>query len=546
MSKPLVSIACITYNQENFIKDTLEGFLMQKTTFPIEIIVNDDASNDNTASIIKDYVLKYPNLIVPIFQLENQYSKGINPGVEFVLPRCSGKYIALCEGDDYWTDPFKLQNQVDFLESNPDFAICFHNAKIYYESEPDRIDYSNNNDQKEVTTFDDIAKGEYIYTATCVFRLNDFKKFPLKYYKYVNNYTLDLHNAQFGKIKYIDEVMSVYRVHPGGIWSMVSRLTTLTNQLPIYKFYVDYFNRKYRSYFITHLRNMTKEIIVLKKNSSDYSSFPYYFLQYLKYNIFVFKEWKIILHLIYKYFKFNVLNFLVYFKKGVKRLRSNPKKRRELDKIQSYFIPYLEKGISINIIDIGSHKGSFLEEILTHYKISKAILIEPMPLLADYLNTKYKGSEYQVLQFAISNVDDDNIEFLINEFSETSSLLKIKSDLKELEDIPTKQISKINIRTRRLDSVVSESGLSLIDLIKIDVQGAEHLVIEGGKSTLQKTKYVWCELSFKPLYEGSSVFQDIYDRLHAEGFRLLELSPGHRTSKRELLQVDALFVNSML
>ena len=116
---PLVSICCATYNHERYIRDVIDGFLMQKTTFPIEIIIHDDASTDETARIVKEYAEKHPDLIVPIFQTENQYSKNKESIFAwFVYPRSRGKYIALCEGDDYWVDPIKLQKQVDYLEKN--------------------------------------------------------------------------------------------------------------------------------------------------------------------------------------------------------------------------------------------------------------------------------------------------------------------------------------------------------------------------------------------------------------------------------------------
>mgnify|MGYP000882014727 CR=1 FL=1 len=129
---PLVSICSITYNHEPFIRECLEGFLMQKTTFPVEIIIHDDASTDKTAEIIKEYELKYPNLFKPIYQVENQFSKKQGSiYARFVYPKVIGKYIALCEGDDYWIDPLKLQKQVDFLEANPEYVLTSHQYAIY-------------------------------------------------------------------------------------------------------------------------------------------------------------------------------------------------------------------------------------------------------------------------------------------------------------------------------------------------------------------------------------------------------------------------------
>ena len=109
-NNPLLSICCVTYNHESFISQCLDGFLMQQTDFPFEILIHDDASADGTANIIMEYEAKYPDLIKPIYQTENQFSKGIKISVTFNFPRAKGKYIALCEGDDYWTDPLKFSN----------------------------------------------------------------------------------------------------------------------------------------------------------------------------------------------------------------------------------------------------------------------------------------------------------------------------------------------------------------------------------------------------------------------------------------------------
>ncbi len=115
---PMVSVCCAAYNQEEYISKTIESFLKQKTDFPFEILIHDDASTDKTADIIKKYVDEYPGKITAILQNENQYSKGITISPTFVWPRANGKYIATCEGDDYWTDPYKLQKQVEFLENH--------------------------------------------------------------------------------------------------------------------------------------------------------------------------------------------------------------------------------------------------------------------------------------------------------------------------------------------------------------------------------------------------------------------------------------------
>lgn len=127
--KPIVSICCISYNHERFIEDALHGFLMQETEFSFEIVIVDDASTDHTQNIIRNYEKRYPKIIRAIYQEENQYSKGLEPA-NFYIQHLRGKYVAHCEGDDYWTDRFKLKKQVGFLEKNPDYVACYHNVRV--------------------------------------------------------------------------------------------------------------------------------------------------------------------------------------------------------------------------------------------------------------------------------------------------------------------------------------------------------------------------------------------------------------------------------
>jgi len=137
---PLVTIGCITYKHEKYIRDSIEGFLIQKTTFPVEIIIHDDASPDKTPEIISEYEQKYPNLFFTIFQDENQFSIGNTPIFgNFIYPKSRGKYIAFCEGDDYWSDPLKLQKLVDFLEENPYYSLCSHESLYTYINDPNSL-----------------------------------------------------------------------------------------------------------------------------------------------------------------------------------------------------------------------------------------------------------------------------------------------------------------------------------------------------------------------------------------------------------------------
>ncbi len=222
---PLVSICCLTFNHERFIAQAIESFLMQKTSFPIEIIIHDDASTDNTGKIVMDYVRQYPNLINPIFQRDNQYSKGERSFFgHFIIPYVRGKYIALCEGDDYWTDPLKLEKQINFFKSNPDCSICFHAARHINEKDHIRshihrpfIRLGNSKFDIRVAI---LGGGGFMTTNSMVFIAEYVKKLPGYYYKApIEDLPLMLFLASEGSIGYLDEIMSVYRMRTEGSWS---------------------------------------------------------------------------------------------------------------------------------------------------------------------------------------------------------------------------------------------------------------------------------------------------------------------------------------
>ncbi|MGZ2368730.1 glycosyltransferase [Ancylomarina sp. YFZ004] len=244
MSTPLVSINCITYNQENYIAQTLEGFLMQETTFPIEIIVCEDASTDNTAKIIQEYADKHPDLIIPLIQKTNQYSQGISPGLEIVMPRCKGKYIALCEGDDYWTDPYKLQKQVDFLEANPEYTFTFHDYEILDENSGTKSLGIGNRKIDELVDLESIILKKNIATASVMHRNILTKQILPDWVLKITqgDYGLIILLAERGFGKYLSDVMSVYRIHGGGVWSGNNISYRNEEDIKFFNYLRDYFS----------------------------------------------------------------------------------------------------------------------------------------------------------------------------------------------------------------------------------------------------------------------------------------------------------------
>ncbi|MBQ3766762.1 MAG: glycosyltransferase family 2 protein [Bacteroidales bacterium] len=216
---PLVSIICESFNHEPFIRKCLDGFVMQQTSFPFEILIHDDASTDRSADIIREYEARFPNLLKPIYQTENQYSKGVGIWRTFQFPRAKGKYIALCEGDDYWTDPDKLQKQVDYMEAHPGCSLCFHNAMVHwYDKEiPDEL-YAN-------FETGDFSGGRLIQnwispTASFLFRSEHIQEYLDLRARHpqlaFGDIPLLMFLSQFGSIHGMSDVMSVYGKHIGG------------------------------------------------------------------------------------------------------------------------------------------------------------------------------------------------------------------------------------------------------------------------------------------------------------------------------------------
>lgn len=220
--KPVVSICCATYNHSSYIRQCLDGFVTQKTSFSFEVIVHDDASTDGTQDIIREFAARYPDIIKPIYQTENQYSKGVRINLTYIFPRIKGKYVAICEGDDYWTDPYKLQKQVDFLESHPDYVMCSSRWDEYFENEkrfsPDIPGYVPAEGLSY--SLDDLIRGLWCFQPlTVVYRRSALDMTRYSQYRPAKDITLFYLLLTKGKGFCFNDSMAVYRYHSGGVWN---------------------------------------------------------------------------------------------------------------------------------------------------------------------------------------------------------------------------------------------------------------------------------------------------------------------------------------
>jgi glycosyltransferase involved in cell wall biosynthesis len=294
---PLVSVCCLVYNHESYIRQCIDGFMMQKTDFAFEVLIHDDASTDRTANIIREYEVKYPEIIKPIYQTENQYSKGISIGINYQYPRAKGKYIALCEGDDYWTDPLKLQKQVDFLEANPEYGMVYTRARQYMEK---KKMFSEKLAGKNYETFENLLTGNTIPTLTVLFRKYFLKSYQneispsTKQWK-MGDYPLWLYIAANSKIKYISDVTGVYRILPESashFEDFNKGLEFINNTYEIRSFFLSFANKHnnqkhyYRKFNESRLIEVSS--ILLKDNKLTLKNYTHYLYRYRIFSLRIF------------------------------------------------------------------------------------------------------------------------------------------------------------------------------------------------------------------------------------------------------------------
>lgn len=271
----MVSIRCLVYNHEPYIRQCLDGFVMQKTNFRFEAIVHDDASTDGTATIIHEYVKKYPDIIKPIYEKENQYSKHDGSLKKVVDARMQGKYVALCEGDDYWIDPLKLQKEYDYLEAHPNKALVYTDCDVFFHKEKKRF-YSvfhsgflrNGNDYKDF-----VLNGNYLAPCSWLCR---GKLYDISIPPFVTDSTLfiSLYSFENDLIGYIDDVTCTYRIIHGSAShsnDIEKRYHYFKGVLETYKYYIEktkdlFSEQELDSFFYKKYRHILPFALVLNDN----------------------------------------------------------------------------------------------------------------------------------------------------------------------------------------------------------------------------------------------------------------------------------------
>ncbi len=223
----VVTVCCLTYNQRRFVEDTLDGFVRQRVTVPVEIIIHDDASDDGTADVVSAFARAHPGTVRAVLQSRNQMSQGVNPFVHYIWPLIRGRYVAICEGDDYWTDPLKLQKQVDHLDAHPDQHGCFHPVRVVHDDGaalpftwPTRDALPAAFDGQGVD-LQQLLKANVVHTPSVMYRWRFHDEaYPGGTPPHLVPFDWFLHllHAAKGPLGLLPDVMAVYRRHTGGMW----------------------------------------------------------------------------------------------------------------------------------------------------------------------------------------------------------------------------------------------------------------------------------------------------------------------------------------
>ncbi len=278
-----LSISLVTFNHEKYIEQAIESILMQKVNFDFEIILGEDFSSDRTRDIVIDYYTKYLDKIRLILPEKNLGCSGQKIFVQ-TLQACQGEYIALLDGDDYWTDPDKLQKQVDFLDNHPECAICFHDVTTFFEDGSQKPRKYNNFEPKNISTIENILKCNFIPTCSTMYRRGLFDEFPDWYYSVIcGDWVLHVLNAQQGKIGYINKNMGAYRVHNNGLFSGMSKIKQLHEVVNCYDYLNIYLNFRYRNIIKSEKAYRYYDLALAYKDKGDLVNAKKYAIKCLKF-----------------------------------------------------------------------------------------------------------------------------------------------------------------------------------------------------------------------------------------------------------------------
>jgi glycosyltransferase involved in cell wall biosynthesis len=268
--KTKISVVVISYNQEKYIDECLNGIFKQKGDFTVELVIGDDCSTDRTLEIIKNYTENYASNDIKVKILVAKKNIGMTKNLQRCLYACTGEYIAVCEGDDYWSNCHKLQKQMEFLSLHPDCALCFHRIHLYFqESENFSVFEPDTKFVGNIFTTKDLILEYFIGNLSCcMYKANYVKQIDEDLFNlFIGDWMFNIYYSQFGDIGFLDEVMSVYRKHEDGTWAGMSnykRINSIAHNINAYDHYLEYkYNREFSIYKKRLLSGVLWDIVIV-------------------------------------------------------------------------------------------------------------------------------------------------------------------------------------------------------------------------------------------------------------------------------------------
>lgn len=276
-----VSVLIVTYNHGKYISQALESALEQRVAFDYEIVVGDDFSTDGTREILVEFQKRHPNRIRLLLHPQNLGLKGKMNFVQ-TFDACKGEYIALLEGDDYWTSPHKLQRQADFLDQHHECSVCFHSVCVVDSTGELKQSQMPDRTPKAFLSIDDLLVDNFIPTCSVMFRSHLFGNFPNWFFQLrQGDWPLHILNAQHGNIGYLDGAMGAYRVHDGGTWSSSDQIGQVESIIKVYRCFDTHFARKYRKTIRALISKRYYELARLHEKRGDFETAKQCFLKNL-------------------------------------------------------------------------------------------------------------------------------------------------------------------------------------------------------------------------------------------------------------------------
>jgi FkbM family methyltransferase len=543
-----LSVMLITYNHEPFIAQALESILAQRVNFDYEIVVGEDCSTDRTRDILLDFCDRYPGRIVPLLRDRNL---GMMRNLEQTLSACRGKYVALIEGDDYWTCVDKLQKQVDFLDTHPEYTICCHRARVLNEMGGEHILEKSGaaksgifpSRQGGTYTIEDLLAENFIMTCTAMYRNGTVGALPNWFLELqLGDWPLCALAARSGPIYLMDEVMAAYRVHSGGVWSSQTSMSRLRASTRMLKALDEHLGSNYHDTIRQTIARFCLYTATLTRQEGDRGETVQLLLDFIRNGGWQLRESRPELRalagyvLLGSWHGMSITTQLVQLalsKFGYKLVRVEsvtnsppspaPPSAYGLD---TFFC--LLKRFNFrpgHILDVGANRGLWTRKAIQFFPDAKYTLVEPQNNLKSYIQDLLDAG-YKITWINAGASDTPGSLPLNISYRDDSSTFMLQP---EGSNAP-----QITVPVKTLNEIVAASNASPPDMVKIDAEGFDLKVLAGASDLIGRTEIFFIEVVICSVFYDNTIAR-VVQRMDDAGYRVIDVTDINRSTKYGVL-----------